>query len=94
MSGDARTRYLSLFVKMASVYGAEVERWSDADITAAYIALKTSSFEEWQAVFSAAQSTSVPLPEKLTPEIDAANAEALSALGLESKPKTDTEKAA
>lgn len=82
MSGDARTRYLSLFVKMASVYGAEVERWSDADITAAYVALKTSSFDEWQAVLAAGMDAAKAMPEKLTPEIEAANAEAIAAMGL------------
>lgn len=91
MSGDARTRYLSLFVRMASVHGAEVERWSDADIAAAYIALKTNSFEEWQAITGATDAQPAqPLPDKLTPEVDAHNAEALAALGL----KVKTEKKA
>lgn len=85
MSGDARTRYLSLFVRMASVYGAEVERWSDEDITAAYIALKTSNYEEWQGVMAAADPVAT-LPDKLTPEIEAANRSALSDLGLDKLP--------
>lgn len=89
MSADPRTRYMSLHVKMASVIGAEVERWPEADILGAYVALKTSSFEEWQAVLSAMAATgSDPVPEKLTPEVEAANAAALSDLGL----KTTTTK--
>ena len=83
MSGDPRTRYLSLIVRMASVHGADVERWPDADIAAAYIALRTNSFEEWQAVLAGVEP--MPLPDKLTPEMEAANKEALSALGLSTK---------
>jgi hypothetical protein len=84
MSGDARTRYLSLFVRMASVHGAEVERWSDADIAAAYIALRTNTFEEWQAVIASGADAAQMLPDQLTPEMEAANAEAVAALGLKS----------